>query len=122
MAPGPSLTAAWKVHDCTVLGDNPLDEMEIPGNATKLAENAAGHEQDHDAAATGGSNAVQHGRIQPVVARDRPVVVQRQNREFHWGTYPGFVDAGSSAPSTLSIPPPADRCVPECRRAQPTCD
>ena len=72
-----------KVHDRPVLADNRVDEAQCTGNAAKLVEYPTGHKQDLDATSASRSNGIDDGWIHPVVARDRAVVVECQNAEFH---------------------------------------
>ena len=80
------MAAVWKMHDRAVLGNYGVHETKLSGNATKIGENTAGHQQHCHATPTRYTDGVEHGRIQPIIARDRAVVVQRQNREFHCGS------------------------------------
>ena len=80
------VTAVWKMYHRAVLGNYAVHETKLSGNATKIAENTAGYQQHCYATPTRYTDGVQHVRIQPIIARDRAVVVQRQNREFHCGS------------------------------------
>ena len=73
------MAAAGKVDDGPVLGDDAIDEAEVAGDAAEVIENPAGDEHHRDIAPARICDRAEHGWIRTVVARDRAVVVQRQN-------------------------------------------
>ncbi len=66
-----------EAHQCAILGDDAVDELERAGDATQVVEAATGHEHYRNTSTPGIRNRLDHRRIQLVVACDGAVVVQR---------------------------------------------
>ena len=77
------VTAVRKVDYRAVLGNDSVYKAELTGDPTKFGKNPAGDKHHLDAPAAGTSDCFKYGRIRPIVARNRAVVIQRQNAEFH---------------------------------------
>jgi hypothetical protein len=77
------------VHQRSVLGDHTIDEVQIPGNPTKIVETTAGDEHHRDTHSPRVGDGVANGWIQPITSSDRAVVIERENRKLHGVTDPG---------------------------------
>jgi hypothetical protein len=75
--------AVGTVDQRAVLGDDAVHEMEFAGDATKVVETATCHQHYGNASPPRFGDGVKYRRINPIVARDGAIVIQRQNREFH---------------------------------------
>lgn len=78
------VAAVRKMHDGAVLGDDSVDEVQVPSNAPQVLEDTSRHEQDDDAARPRGSNGRPHGGVEHISASDGAVVVDGDHGQFHW--------------------------------------
>lgn len=67
------------MDDRAVLGNHTIDETEPSGDTTQVVQASAGHEHHRIPQTARSRDTVDHGWIQPVIAGERAVVVQREN-------------------------------------------
>ena len=73
------MIAVREVQDRAVLRNHAVDKVHVSGDAAQLIEDAAGHEQHQDAPCARRGNRVADRRIERIVLRDGPVVIEREN-------------------------------------------
>jgi hypothetical protein len=67
------------MHHGAVLRDYSVHEIEVARDAPQVVEPAAGHEDHGDSAMSCFRDGLEYGAIDAVVARDRSVIIQRQD-------------------------------------------
>ena len=73
------VTGGWKVNYGAVFGDNGVDKVQIASDATQLVQDSAGHQDHSDLAPPRIPYSSKHRWMWMVVARERAVVVEREN-------------------------------------------
>ena len=77
------MTSTWDMKYRPVLGDDGVDEPQIPGDPLQVAEDPSGDEDGGDAPFAHLTQRHPHVRMQNAIARDGPVVVDGNDRESH---------------------------------------
>jgi hypothetical protein len=72
----------WKVQHCPIFRNYGINELKISRYLLQVRKNATGHENDYDSACTCLRDGGPYVRIYYSIARDRPIVIERQYTEL----------------------------------------